>query len=137
MAPANLMSLAQAGGTGMPVIIDVTKGDVTDKLREALKQVQSKAIACTYKIPPPKPGSLGIDFGKVNVNFTTGAGASEVIPKTSKATCDTRGGWYYDVEPAMGTPKEIHACDATCQRLQQDVDGHVDIQLGCMTVTID
>ncbi len=138
MAPGNLMTLAQAGGTGNPVIIDVTQGDVTQKLRDALKQVQSKAIACTYKIPPPRSGSLGIDFGKVNVNFTTGAGASEIIPKTSKAACDARGGWYYDVEKSdTTTPSEIHACDATCQRLQQDVDGHVVIQLGCMTITID
>jgi hypothetical protein len=133
-APTNLMSLAQAGGTGSAVIIDVTQGDVTQKLHDALKQAQTKAIACSYKIPPPSHGN--IDYGKVNVQFTKGSGDVTTIGHTtSKAACD-KGGWYYDVDPATGTPTEIIACDSTCAQFQSDTTGHVDIVLGCMTITV-
>ena len=130
-AQTNLDMLATAGGTKPAVIIN-TGQNVTMLLQNELKKVQSKAIACAYKIPPPKMGT--IDFKKVNVNFTTSAGATTVIGKTTQATCDARGGWYYDNET---TPTEITACPATCQQLQTDVDGHVDILLGCQTIIID
>ena len=52
MAPANLMSLAQAGGTGSAVIIDVTGNTVTQQLHDALAKAQTKAIACSYRFPP-------------------------------------------------------------------------------------
>ena len=133
-APTNLMTLAQAGGTGSAVIIDVTQNDVTQKLHDALKQAQTKAIACSYKIPPPSHGS--IDFGRVNVQFTKGSGEVTTIGHTtSKAACD-KGGWYYDVDPATGTPTEIIACDSTCAQFQTDVSGHVDVILGCMTISV-
>ena len=54
MAPANLMSLATAGGTGSAVIIDVTQNTVTQQLHDALAQAQTKAIACSYTIPPSR-----------------------------------------------------------------------------------
>jgi hypothetical protein len=134
MAPANLKTLAQGGGTTDAVIIDVTQNDVTPKLQAALKQAQTKAIACSYKIPPPSHGN--IDFGKVNVQFTKGSGDVTTIGHTtSKAACD-KGGWYYDVDPATGTPTEIIACDSTCAQFQSDTTGHVDIVLGCMTITV-
>ena len=132
-AQSNLDMLAQAGGTNQAVVID-TGQNVTQALQTALKQVQTKAIACSYKIPPPTHGN--IDFGKVNVQFTTGAGDMTTIGHTtSKAAC-TQGGWYYDVDPAVGTPTEIIACDSTCANFQNDVTGHVDIVLGCMTITV-
>jgi hypothetical protein len=132
-ARTNLDMLATAGGTAPAVVID-TSQNVTMALQTALKQVQSKAIACSYKIPPPKMGS--IDFKKVNVAFkpSTAGATPTVIGKTTMAACDQRGGWYYDNEAA---PTEIKACPATCQQLQTDVDGVVQIQLGCQTILID
>ena len=70
------------------------------------------------------------------MQFTSGAGAVTTIKNTtSKAAC-TQGGWYYDVDPAVGTPTSIIACDSTCANFQTDVTGHVDIVLGCMTITV-
>ena len=43
-------------------------------LQNALKEVQSKAIACEYKLPAD-----GVDFKKVNVSFTSGSGADTAI----------------------------------------------------------
>ena len=132
-APTNLMTLAQAGGTGSPVIIDVTQNDVTQKLHDALQQAQTKAIACSYKIPPPTHGS--IDFGKVNVEYTSGGTTTTIGHTTSKDAC-TNGGWYYDVDPSVGTPTQIIACPSTCTQFNADVNGQVNIVLGCMTVMV-
>ena len=135
MAPSNLKSLAQAGGTGDAVIIDVTGNTVTQQLHDALAKAQSKAIACSYAIPP-STGGVGLDFSKVNVQFTGGNGSSTTVGHTgSSATCD-KGGWYYDVDPAVGTPTKIIACPSTCSQFNADVSGHVDIVLGCATISV-
>jgi hypothetical protein len=134
-APANLMSLAQAGGTDSAVIIDVTGNTVTQQLHDALAKAQTKAIACSYSIPP-STGGTGVDFNKVNVQFTGGTGASTTVGHTGSASACDKGGWYYDVDPAAGTPTKIIACPSTCTQFNADVSGHVDIVLGCATISV-
>jgi hypothetical protein len=135
MAPANLKSLAQAGGTGDAVIIDVTGNTVTQQLHDALAKAQTKAIACSYSIPP-STGGTGVDFNKVNVQFTGGNGTSTTIGHTGSSSACDKGGWYYDVDPSAGTPKKIIACPTTCTQFNADVSGHVDIVLGCATISV-
>jgi hypothetical protein len=135
MAQTNLDMLATAGGTAPAVIID-TSQDVSAALRNALKQVQSKAIACDYQLP-----ATGVDFKKVNVSFTSGAGTDTAvghapIDGTTGTGCDQRGGWYYDKDPATGTPTKITACPVTCSMFQTDLNGHVNVVLGCPTIDV-
>jgi len=137
-ARPNLDMLATAGGTSPAVIID-TSQDVSAALRNALKQVQSKAISCEYKIP-----STGVDPGKVNVSFTNGSGQASTIGHDATsdgkmgAGCDARGGWYYDTEdPMKDPPTKITACPTTCSMFQTDLNGHVDVVLGCPTISVD
>ena len=73
---------------------------------------------------------------QVNVQFTSGAGAVTTVGQTSGKDACTAGGWYYDVDPSVGTPTQIIACDSTCSQFQTDVSGHVDLVLGCMTIKI-
>jgi hypothetical protein len=133
-APSNLMSLAQAGGTGSAVIIDVTGNTVTQQLHDALTKAQTKAIACSYKIPPSS-GGTGVDFNKVNVTFTGGSGSTTVGHTTGASAC-SKGGWYYDVDPTQGTPTQIIACPSTCSSFQSDISGQVQIVLGCQTINV-
>jgi hypothetical protein len=135
MAPANLKSLAQAGGTGDAVIIDVTGNTVTQQLHDALAKAQTKAIACSYAIPP-STGGAGVDFNKVNVQFMGGSGTSTTVGHTSSSSACDKGGWYYDVDPSSGTPTKIIACPTTCTQFNADVSGHVDIVLGCETISV-
>ena len=135
MAPANLKSLAQAGGTGDAVIIDVTGNTVTQQLHDALAKAQTKAIACSYQIPPSS-GGTGVDFNKVNVTFTGGSGTMTTIGHTTGASACSKGGWYYDVDPAHGTPTKIIACPSTCTQFNADVTGNVGIVLGCATISV-
>jgi hypothetical protein len=134
-APSNLMSLAQAGGTDSAVIIDVTGNTVTQQLHDALAKAQTKAIACSYQIPP-STGGTGVDFNKVNVTFTSGSGTVTTIGNTTGASACTKGGWYYDVDPKQGTPTKIIACPSTCSGFQSDTSGSVQIVLGCQTITV-
>jgi hypothetical protein len=134
MAQTNLDMLATAGGTAPAVIID-TSQDVSAALRNALKQVQSKAIACDYQLP-----TGGVDFKKVNVQFTSGSNQVTAIlhsPPDGAGGCDARGGWYYDKDPATGTPTKITACPVSCSMFQTDLNGHVDVILGCPTIDVD
>ncbi len=133
-APANLKSLATAGGTGDAVIIDVTGNTVTQQLHDALAQAQTKAIACSYTIPA-STGGTAVDFSKVNVSFTGTSGATTVGHTTGASAC-SKGGWYYDVDPSQGTPTQIIACPSTCSSFQNDISGQVQIVLGCQTINV-
>jgi len=106
---------------------------VTQQLQDALKQVQSKAIACEYKVP-----ATGVDFNKVNVTFTSGSNKTPVghLPSNNPADCDARGGWYYDKNPPQETPTSIKACPKSCELFQTDVNGQVNIALGCPTIDV-
>jgi hypothetical protein len=68
----------------------------------------------------------------VNVRYIGSAGG-ENVPYVERADrCDPmRGGWYYDVPPAMGVPTRILTCDATCRRFNSDQTGKVELVFGC------
>ena len=86
-AQTNLDMLAKAGQnstTATAVIID-TGQNVATALQNALKAVQSKAIACEYKLP-----AGGVDFKQVNVSFTNGSGSTTIGHATIDGT-DRRG----------------------------------------------
>jgi len=135
-ARPNLDALARGGGTGTAVVID-TSQDVTRALQAALNRIRTTAVVCTFQIPPATMGA--IDFNKVNVEVSgAGAAPTTIGYVNGKASCDpTRGGWYYDVDPATGqSPSTIIACDATCAQFMSNVTARVDIVLGCQTIVI-
>jgi hypothetical protein len=136
LAAPNLDALAAGGGTGKAVVIN-TNQDVNQVLQAALAQIRTTAVACEYRIPPPTAGA--IDFGKVNVQLTDATGAVTTVGYVNgKAGCSpTRGGWYYDVDPASGQPPQsIVTCDATCAQFRATASARVDVVLGCQTIII-
>jgi hypothetical protein len=49
--------------------------------------------------------------------------------------CDpTRGGWYYDVDPAAGTPTKVLLCEATCKKTKATPDLSLELRFGCKTI---
>lgn len=132
---ANLDTWATAGGTMMSVIVDTTSQNVTQKILDAFKKVQSTVITCQYAIPRNVVG--GIDFMKVNVDFSSNAmpAATSIHYVGSKDKCDSNtGGWYYDLPPDMGTPTQIIACDKSCTDFKAAEGAQVDVALGCATI---
>jgi hypothetical protein len=133
----NLGAIATAGGSGRPYVIN-TGQDVAQDLLAALDAIRTRALTCAYKLPTPASGTL--DYFRVNVQFTAGNGQVTSLGNVADRTaCDpTRGGWYYDVPPGPGaTPSSVVICPASCEPLQNDDRGQVDIVLGCRTVFID
>jgi hypothetical protein len=125
---------AMAGGTGTATVVNPT-ADFAEKLLAALNTVRGAALPCEFTIPPPQSGT--IDFGKVNVRYSGAAGPTDVLYVGQASRCDAAsGGWYYDVDPAMGQPTRILICPATCDRFKGDAAARVDLVFGCATKVI-
>jgi hypothetical protein len=136
MATGLLQQLATAGGTVTPFVLDAT-GELGQRFQEALAEIRGAALACEFTIPPPSGGA--IDFGKVNVRYQGAATPAEELPYVGSIDrCDPgRGGWYYDVPPAMGTPGRVLICPASCTRFKVDPAANVSLVFGCATRVID
>lgn len=133
-AKANLDAIAKGGGTNQAFIVS-TGGNVTADFQKAMDQIRGAALPCDYNVPKPQSGTP--DYGRVNVKFTKGDGTASVFPqsKTGAAGCDAGGGWYYDVDPASGTPTKITLCPASCDAVKASGSGSkVDVLLGCQTI---
>jgi uncharacterized protein YegL len=135
--------LAEAGGTaapgcnpnwsdsdksGTPCHFQVTPGAKT------AQQIQADFLAAINKIRDTVSScELGltfnsgdVDLGKVNVEYTSGAGQSTQINQ------DPANGWTYD-NPTAPTKVVLHG--AACDTLKADPNGKVKIIVGCKTVT--
>jgi len=133
-APANLNSIANAGGTNEAFMVD-TQGDVTAQFRDALNQIRGAHLACELAIPAPEAG-MTLDFNQVNVTFDNGSGPATLFYVEQQSACDSMtGGWYYDKLPSTGAPERIVVCPTTCDQFGQVEMGSVQIQLGCATRT--
>ena len=64
-----------------------------------------------------------------------GGGGTETIPNVGTFDRCTMDGWYYEGDDPMN-PERIVLCPNTCRRLESDVEGRVDIALGCATLLI-
>ncbi len=135
VAQMNLDAIAASGGTTNAFFI-AGAADVTQAFLDALHAIQGQTLACEYQIPQPPDGS-DLDYNEVNVEYTpSGATMPEtVFYVTSPDNCDPMtGGWYYDVDPAMGQiPTKILMCPETCAQLSA-VGGQIDIKIGCQTI---
>lgn len=133
---AAVNQIASSGGTKQAFVINTTSQDVEAQFQAALTSIRGAALPCKYEVPLPEAGG-NADYGKINVQYTPGAGAATGLPYVeSPARCGTGGGWYYDVDPAEGgTPSAVIVCPTTCTTLQNDSMGRVDVVIGCQTVT--
>jgi hypothetical protein len=129
-APADLDSIARAGGTESAFIIDSTE-DVSTQFLEALNTIRGKQLGCDFALPAPTNGGT-LDFDLVNVDLTDGGTKSRISRVDSAQDCGGEGGWYYD-DPL--NPSRIISCPATCGLLEGVMAGaSIEIQLGCTTV---
>jgi hypothetical protein len=131
-----LNQLATAGGTTTPFVISPTER-LSQRFLETLNVIRGQALPCEFTIPAPATGTA-IDWKKVNVQIKNAAATDEVLYSGGAAKCDaTKGGWYYDVDPTMGTPTRIIACPATCAQLKSQNEASVELKFGCQTRTIE
>jgi len=133
-APQNLDTIAQDGGTDSAFIVDTTQ-DVTAQFLAALDAIRGGKLECAFQIPEPSSGQQ-LDYTRVNVQVSSPGQADTVLYYVgSAAKCDAKsGGWYYDVDPAAGTPSQIITCASSCTAFQAEKDASVQIALGCQTI---
>ena len=133
-APAVLNNIAKSGGTAKAFIVD-TQGDVQMQFRDALNKIRASGLSCELSVPAAEAGKT-LDYGKVNVSFDSGSGATDLLGWPDASGCGAQGGWYYDVAPASGTPTRIVACPTTCADFEKTDMGSVQIKLGCKTHSV-
>jgi hypothetical protein len=132
-ARTTMERFAVAGGTMTPFIISANE-QLAEKFLAALSQIRGNALACDLAIP--KPASGEIDFGKVNVRVNGSAGPVDLVYVERRERCDLapNGGWYYDVDPKMGTPGRVHLCPGACDKVKGDPKGGIEVRFGCTSI---
>ncbi len=130
----NLNMLAQAGGTAPARLIE-SGGEA--ELVSAFNAIRDNSITCEYQIPM-RPGEP-LDYTLVNLQIRVGInGALMQVGKVANlAACGASGGWFYDqpVPPANPPPTRITLCPATCDPLVLTAGSHLDVLVGCKTMS--
>jgi von Willebrand factor type A domain len=120
----NLDQIAAAGGTTKSYDVTANVSQFAQKMTE----IRSKALACEYLVPEPS-GGQPIEFDKVAVKHVNSGGVAKEIPfAKGPLDCGVGPGWYYDDSK---NPNKIMLCPASCQVVQSDPDGKVDVFFGC------
>lgn len=97
--------------------------------------VAASQLSCEYDIPEPPMGEV-FDPAQVNVLYTPGGqmmGQPIYNVPGGAQDCGPQGGWYYD-DPM--NPTKILICPASCDVLQADPMGKVDVEFGCETEVV-
>lgn len=133
-ARSDLSEIADAGGTAATGCSNdgpdychfdmTTATNLGDALRGALGAIAGQILGCEYSIPTP-PSGMVIDRNAVNVIYTAGDGTEQTLsPDTTTGGCTD--GWEYDGD-------DIVLCGPTCDRVQNDPNGRVELLFGCGT----
>jgi hypothetical protein len=114
----------------IPCHFQVTPGAKTavqlrDELLAAINAIRGAVASCEFTLERPD-GSAGVaDPSRVNVVFTDGDGKQTKVPQNAS------DGWTYD-DPENPSTVVFHG--PACDRVKAEVDGKVEIELGCKTL---
>lgn len=119
---------------GMHVELCIGKPSWTDVFTEMEQTVmENRSLDCELDIPEA-PLGYAFDAEKINVDYIPGDGRSEerFYRVNTAADCGAGGGWYYD-DPA--NPTRINLCEASCDTVDGDFDGTLEVWFGCTSET--
>jgi hypothetical protein len=127
---ADLGQIAQAGGTGAPIVITADASSA-QQFVNALKRIRDADQSCRFAVPAT-PGSVpaSTDLG---VSLASKQGSSRVAHLVaSLAACPSQGDAFY-VESAekQGDPGVVVLCPATCATTHAVGDERVTVTAGC------
>ena len=127
---ANLDQIAIGGGTMDAFMVDAG-GNVEQQFLDALEAIKGQALGCAYSIPLPEDEEA--DYGQVNFVYTPSGGMGITIPNVGTPDQCVPGehGWYYD---NVQSPTQILLCPHSCDLIEGDESGVVEVVLGCATV---
>jgi hypothetical protein len=103
---------------------------VFDRLAEAIITNAGSEIACEWELPAPPDGqTFSVDLVQVN-RTTEASGTVEFDRVASTADCGPDS-WHFD-DPF--NPTRILACPETCESMQGEDGGSIDIAFSCELV---
>ncbi len=140
--PADLDSVAKAGGTTSALIVDTTNAqqDAGAQFLATMNKIRQNAqIPCEYSIPLDNSTGKQADPTQVNLDFTDPSQkVTNLYFVNTKDKCDaTTGGWYFDVPQDVPdgqtppTPSKILLCGATCSTVTGTFGYAVNVKVGC------
>ena len=127
----NLETIAAAGGTEHPFIVDTTQ-DANQQFLDALDEIRGGTLDCEFELPAA-PDGKEVDYKLINVELNDASGTRSLVYVQDPTRCaDSTVGWFYDADPTQGgTPTKISVCPKTCDTLHAATDASVEIRLGC------
>jgi hypothetical protein len=110
--------------------IDLTEEvDFAAALNAALARILGQIVACSFELPAPPPGQE-LNLSQINVIYSPGSGGEEeLIGRDDSPDCTE--GWQLD------TNNQVVLCPATCERVQSDARGQIELLFGCDSTVID
>jgi hypothetical protein len=119
----NLQTMAAAGGTSAPFLIDVKDPmQITGDFEKTLERVRGAAASCAFAIPAA-PDGMELDPNAVNVSVSGSA-------LSYSKDCQGGTGWHYDDADHPGT---VELCPASCGAAKASTTGKIDVVFGCAT----
>jgi hypothetical protein len=121
--------VAQTGG----VEGDLCEQDfqpVFDKLATQIVENAGAELICEWDIPPAVNGQT-FSTELVKVQRTSESGEGTTLTRVDGIDKCSAGGWYFDDN---FNPAKIIACEATCDAMQDDSGGGIDVSFGCEIV---
>ncbi len=126
----NLDEIANAGGTTL-ILIDPTDPpeQTTNTITSTLQSIRVSQFSCEMTIPMPPEGQT-FDKDMVNVNFVHSNLSVEQLVRSDSCAIS---GWHYD---NPDNPTLIQLCPQTCNAVQNDTGGQIQVAFGCETIYI-
>jgi hypothetical protein len=104
--------------------MDMTQAtDFSAALRAGLAEITGAIVSCAYDLPVPPAGKT-LDPNLINLIITTSGGETQLVRPDESGDCTE--GWQFIDE-------QVVLCSETCDRVQNDPAGQLQLLFGCGT----
>lgn len=122
-----LDAIATAGGTG-PNALNVSQGGA-QAFVQALQNIAGQILSCDFQMPTTDAGTLNVN--SLHMSFTNGSGQTSMLKHVQdQSACTAAGGFYYDNNT---NPTKITLCPSSCNTVQGDKQGKINIWADCVS----
>jgi len=134
LSAQTLDTWATASGNDAINLLNMTGAEAGAALMARLESIRKSSIKCVFPMPTSTTGN-SIAPDKTNVSYQPGTGKASFLFRTADGTISSCGSatnsWYFD-DPKV--PTTITLCPSTCDSLQSDPNGKIQLVFGCDVV---